>query len=398
MRTLSPAQARRIALAAQGFGRPRPVAKVTSATAMRAVNGLGLVQIDSVNVLVRAHYVPLFARLGPYAPTVLDDLAYLRRKLFEFWGHEASLIPMSLQPLLRWRMQQQHAYFVRWAHQNATLVDRVYRHVVDRGPTTVKDLAEPGARGGPWWGWASGKTALELLFAQGRVTATTRRNFERVYDLTERVVPPEILQAPTPSREDAHRGLLAIAARALGVATTKDLADYYRIKPTEARPRVGELVEEGVLEPVQVTGWDAQAYLHRDAKVPRAMRARALVSPFDSLVWERARTERVFGFRYRIEIYTPAPKRIYGYYVLPFLLGDTLVSRVDLKADRKASALLVHAAHAEPGVALAHAAAALADELRLMADWLGLDDIKVTRKGELAPHLLKTGKRLRRNS
>ena len=392
---LSAAQARRVALWAQGFAdglRDRP----SDGWALRkALSRVGLVQIDSVNVLQRAHYLPLFARLGPYDTAMLDRAAWnAPRRLFEYWGHEASLLPVAVQPLLRWRMAS--AYVDAWggmrrvAQEYPDLVQRVLETVAERGPVAASELTglegHERRRSGPWWDWSHSKRALEWLFWSGQVTSARRRGFERLYDLPERVLPRAVVDTPTPDVADAQRELVRIAARALGVATERDLRDYFRLPVADARARVAELVEGGELHPMAVEGWGQPAYLDPAAKVPRAVDARALVGPFDSLVWERPRAERLFGFRYRIEIYVPAPKRVHGYYVLPFLLGDTLVARVDLKADRKAAVLLVQAAHAEAD-APPHTAEALAAELALMAGWLGLGGVSVADRGDLAPAL-----------
>jgi uncharacterized protein len=390
--TLSAAAARRIALAAQGFGRPRPPMPPDTARLRRLIERLGLVQIDSVSVLVRSHYLPLFSRLGPYRQQLLDELAYAgrRRRLFEYWGHEASLIPVASQPLLRWRMaraaagQGIYGGLARFAVERREFVAAVLAQVRDRGPLTASQLdgAAPGAGG--WWGWSDGKIALEFLFWAGEVTTATRRGFERLYDLPERVLPRAVIEAPTPSPAEAQRALLRQASRALGVATAGDLRDYFRLDAADAPARLAELVEAGELLPVAVKGWARPAYLDRDAHLPRRIGARALLSPFDSLVWERARAERLFGFRYRLEIYTPSHKRAHGYYVLPFLLGDRLVARVDVKTDRQAGCLRVLAAHGEPGVDERAVAGPLCDELRLMAGWLGLADVVVGERGDLA--------------
>ncbi|MDX7951927.1 crosslink repair DNA glycosylase YcaQ family protein [Lichenihabitans sp. Uapishka_5] len=393
LENLSLAQARRIALAAQGLDRLRPEGVLDAGTLSRAISRLNLLQIDSVNVVARAHYLPLFSRLGAYRRDLLEAIAWgPRPRLFEYWAHEASLLPLDLHRHLRWRMARAErglgiygglAPFAGERRAEAIAVmDQIHR----RGPLCASDLE--GARGqGGWWGWSDGKRALEWLFWSGLVTTRTRRGtFERVYDLTERVIPAAILSVPTPPEAEAHRGLLARAARALGIATLNDLRDYFRQSSEDARPRVAELVEAGELLPVTVAGWTQPAYLHRDARRPRRATARALVAPFDPIVWERARTERLFGLRYRIEIYTPAAKRLHGYYVLPFLLGDTIAARVDLKADRKAGVLRVQNAHREPG-APAALPEALAEELRLMAGWLNLDRIVVGQGGDLAPAL-----------
>ncbi|WP_027007392.1 winged helix-turn-helix domain-containing protein [Conexibacter woesei] len=394
--SLSAAEARRIALAAQGFAEARPLDRAVDARALRSrvVDRVGLIQIDSVNVLQRAHYLPAFARLGGYDIDLLDKLShYAPRRLFEYWGHEASLIPVELHPHLRWRMRRAHddawGGMRRIAKDRPELVAAVLEDLRDRGPLTASELAhldEPRGRKGPWWDWSDVKRALEFLFWSGEITSARRRRFERLYDVPERVLPRSVLDTPTPSDEEAQRELLRVAARSLGVATESDLRDYFRLPAADARPRVAELVEAGELLPVAVEGWGERtvAYLTPGARIPRAVDACALVGPFDSLIWERPRVERVFGFRYRIEIYVPKPQRVHGYYVLPLLLGDRLVARVDLKSDRAASALLVQAAHAEPG-APPQTAEALAERLRAMASWLGLEDVTVVGPGDLAP-------------
>ena len=396
---LSAATARRIALAAQGFAEARPNGPIGVRQIRRMIDRLGLLQIDSVNVLVRAHYLPLFSRLGPYDTTLLDRLAWGGRKrtLFEYWGHEASLLPLDTQPLLRWRMARAVAgkvgfksYLMRYGQERRAFIEAVRRQIEDRGPLAAADLTDGGKSAGKWWGWSEGKQAMEWLFVAGQVTTAGRRGaFERVYDLTERVIPAEVLALPTPGDRDAQRTLLLTAARALGVATEYDLRDYFRLRPEDTKACLAELVEAGHLLPVSVEGWSHAAYLDPQAHFARSIEARALLVPFDPLVWERERAERLFGFRYRIEIYTPVEKRQFGYYVLPFLLGDRLVARVDLKADRANSRLLVHAAHAEPGIKPAEIAEPLRAELRLMADWLGLETVKTARAGALGRALAK---------
>jgi uncharacterized protein len=385
--------ARRIALAAQGFADPRPSVPVGSRQLRRMTERLAVVQIDSVNVLSRSHYLPAFSRLGAYPRAVLDDLTARRHAVFEYWAHEASFLPVRLQPFLRWRMAaaEQHAWgnMVRLQRERPEFVAEVLDRVRDDGPLKASDLDEPKPdRPGAMWNWHAGKVALEWLFFTGAITATHRTTaFEKVYDLTERVLPPEIVRAPTPEPEDAVRELVRTAARALGVATERDLRDYFRLRPEAARTAVAELADAGELLPVEIPGWGAPAWLDPAARRPRRVHARALLSPFDSLVWERPRVERIFGFRYRLEIYTPAAKRVHGYYVLPFLLGDQLVARVDLKADRQAGVLRVQAVHGEEGVERPLVVAALADELRLMADWLELPDVAVADRGDLAGEL-----------
>ena len=390
---LPAALARRIALAAQGFADPRPAGAVDGRQLRRMTARLAVLQIDSVNVLSRAHYLPAFSRLGPYPRQALDDLAGRRRELFEYWAHEASLLPVRLHPHLRWRMAaaEEHAWgsMVRIQRERPGYVSEVLEQVREAGPLKASDLAEPRPdRPGSMWNWHAGKVALEWLFYTGVITTRGRTaGFERVYDLTERVLPAAVLQTPTPEPADAVRELVRTASRALGVATERDLRDYFRLRPPAARAAISELVDAGELLPVEVTGWGAPAWLHPQSRRPRWVRARALVSPFDSLVWERPRVARVFDFRYRLEIYTPATRRVHGYYVLPFLLGDRLVARVDLKADRQAGVLRVQAAFAEDGMDRTDVAVPLAEELALMAGWVQLDAVVVGERGDLAAEL-----------
>jgi uncharacterized protein YcaQ len=387
---LPAALARRVALGAQGFADPRPTGPVGTRQLKRTVDRLAVVQIDSVNVLSRSHYLPAFSRLGPYPRVALDALAGRRRDLFEYWAHEASFLPVRLHPFLRWKMAaaEEHAWgsMVRLQRERPGYVAEVLARVREGGPLKASQMLEPRPdRPGTMWNWHAGKVALEYLFFTGVLTARTRTaGFERVYDLTERVLPPEVVQAPTPERADAIRELVRTASRALGVGTERDIADYFRLRASDVRTAIADLVEGGALVPVEVAGWDRPAWLDPQARRPRWVRARALLTPFDSLVWERPRVERIFGFRYRIEIYTPAAKRVHGYYVLPFLLGDELVARVDLKADRQAGVLRVQSAYAEPGVDVAEVSVHLAAELRLMADWSELDDVAVVERGDLA--------------
>jgi uncharacterized protein YcaQ len=401
---LSAAQARRAAIAAQGLARARPRGKVDVRHLRRALARVGIVQLDSVNVFSRSHYMPLFSRLGPYPRETLDQLTVhqdgqagrasaARRELFEYWGHEASLIPVDMQPLLRWRMARADdlawAGVARIAKDDPKLVKRVLELVREQGPIRAADVGTPPRerQAGEMWNWNEGKRALEYLFFSGQVTAERRVNFERLYDLPERVLPAAILEMPTPAEAEAQRELLLFAARRLGVATEPDLGDYFRLPRSDSKARLAELVEAGALQRVAVKGWSAPAYASADLAVPRRIQARALLTPFDSMVWARERTERLFGFRYRIEIYVPAAKRVHGYYVLPFLLGDRLVARVDLKSDRQAGVLRVFGAFAEPGVDQSLVARELADELRLVSEWLGLGGVKVARKGDLAAAL-----------
>ena len=380
MRTrLSAAEARRLALASQGFADGRPAARPTGRDLRRVLKRVGLLQIDSVNVLARAHYLPAFSRLGAYDTALLDRLSHRSpRRLFEYWGHEASLLPVELHPLLRWRMDR--AAHDAWGgmrriqRERPELVERVLAEVRERGPIAASDLAEERPRrGGPWWDWSDTKRALEFLFWSGQVTSARRQRFERLYDVPERVIPGEILNLATPDPSDAQRELVKAAARSLGIAAERDLRDYFRLPTKETRERITELVEAGELIPVEVEGWGrVPGYLAAGARVPRRVEARALIGPFDSLIWERSRAERLFGFSYRLEIYVPAAKRRHGYYVLPFLLGDRLVARVDLKSDRAAGVLRAQALHLEPG-APPETRDELATELASMAQWLGLD-------------------------
>jgi uncharacterized protein YcaQ len=387
--SLSIAQARRIALAAQGFADPQPAGAVTMRHLRRVLSRTALLQMDSVNVLQRAHYLPMYSRLGPYPVALLDRAAYGRSpELFEYWGHEASLIPVSLHPLLRWRMAGAHAWgnVRRIADEDPRLVDWVRDEVRVNGPLTAAEIEHeaPREKGNWGWNWSSVKRALEFLFWAGEVVAARRNgSFARVYDLPERVLPAQVLAAPTPTPAESYRELVAVAARSLGVAAEFELRDYFRLPVAGARAAIPELVEEGVLVPVEVRGWRQPAYLHADAKLPRRVRVDTLISPFDPLIWERARTERLFGFSYRIEIYTPAHKRVHGYYVLPFLQGDRFTARVDLKADRKAGVLRVPAAWLEPGADADTTAEALAAELRRLAGWLGLDGVAAPEGGDL---------------
>ena len=400
---LTAAEARRIALAAQGFGdrgfgdrglggdRASPVDR---RRLTRLVERLGVIQIDSVNVVSRTHYLPAFSRLGAYPRELLEEIAWGRKRpLFEYWAHEASLLPLSTQPLLRWRMDDAREGVGVWKgigrflRERRDFVDRALGEIAARGPLAASEL-DLGHRGeGGWWGWSEGKRALEGLFWAGELTTATRRGtFERVYGLPDKVLPRAVRETPTPPRDVAQRGLLDIAARALGVATERDLRDYFRMGVADTRSRLHEMVEAGALVPVAVKGWREPAFLHPAARRPRRIEAAALLSPFDNLIWFRERTERMFGVRVRLEIYTPAEKRTHGYYVLPFLEDDAITARVDLKADRKAGALLVQSAHAEPW-ATPETPARLAHELKRMAGWLGLERVEVKPRGDLAERL-----------
>ena len=389
MTTLSNAQARRIALAAQGFADTRPTGRVDRRHLRRVLDRMGLIQIDSVNVLVRSQELPLFARLGPHPRTLVDD-AVRAGELFEYWVHEASLVPTEHHHLHRWRMREPLPWpsFRRRVQEMGDYVEQIYQRVVDEGPLVAGDLKARVGKKGTWWDYDDGKAALEALFYLGRITARRRpRDFARLYDLPERMIPAAALARPALPEHEARKESLVLAARHHGVGTFQDLADYHRLQPTRSKAALAELVEEGRLLPVTVQGWDRPAYLHPEARLRRRVNARALLSPFDPVVWNRDRALRLFGFHYRIEIYTPAPKRQYGYYVLPFLLGDELVGRVDLKADRANRALLVQSAWSEPGVNEPEVAAELREELALMAAWLELDRIEITGHGNLGPLL-----------
>lgn len=378
---LSLAAARRIALAAQGFGRPRPKAP-SAADLSRLARRLGLHQIDSVNVLARAHYLPAFSRLGAYDCHLLDRAAWgvkRRRRLFEYWAHEASLLPLDLHPLLRWRMAAADRGERGWGSLRAFAGERrgeaeaLLARIGADGPMAASDFEQGRSRSG-WWEWGATKQALEWLFWAGHITTATRRgSFERVYDLTERVIPAAILALPTPAPAEARRRLIERSGRALGIASAADLRDYFRLKPEEAKAAISSLVEDGTLLPVAVESWRQPAFLHAQARRPRRIAGQALIAPFDPLIWHRDRIERLFGFRYRIEIYTPAPKRTHGYYVLPFLMDDALVARADLKADRQAGRLIARNIHLEPN-APPETRERLDAELSLMAGWLGLEN------------------------
>ena len=377
-------QARRIALSAQGFTSSRPLG-ASRATLRRLVERIGAVQIDSVNVIVRSQYMPTFSRLGPYDRGLLNDIAYGKRtrRLFEYWGHEASLLPLETFPLLRWRMERARRGIGTWssvahvAHEKTDHAKVVRETIAERGPMSAGEF-ENGRGKGTWWGWSEIKRVLEYLFWSGELTTLTRRNsFERVYDLTERVIPAAIYNAPALNEEEAQRRLLRIAAGALGIASAADLRDYFRLDSADAKTRIEELVDDGSLVPVSVEGWRDVGYVEPSVKVPRNVEVSALLSPFDSLIWHRPRAQRLFDFTYRLEIYTPSHKRVHGYYVMPYLLGDRLVARVDLKADRAHGALRVHAVHYEKGVNAAVVSARLSEEFALMSEWLELGRVIV---------------------
>ena len=383
--TLSIADARALALAAQGFDTPRPANKATQRHVNSLISRLGVIQIDSVNVLVRSQELPLFSRLGNHDRNAIPK-ATESQKIFEYWGHEAAHLPVEIHPLFRWRMEAarlgkaRHWGLTSFYDDNKAFVKRMLKHVEKNGPTTSRELGTRTEKKGTWWDWDESKTALEYLFLTGQLMSRGRgTDFARIYDTPERVLPQRIIDAPTASEHDARKQLLTRSTIAQGVATAGDLADYYRQKPAAVKPLITELLEEGELREVAVDGWTEKAFVHRSAKLPKQLHATALLSPFDSLVWCRPRNERLFDFHYRIEIYTPKEKRKFGYYVLPFMMNGEMVGRVDLKADRANSKLLVHSVHTEKGVKRATINDALDNELRVMASWLGLDKVAKSR-------------------
>mgnify|MGYP001127572618 CR=1 FL=1 len=391
---LSLAQARRMALGAQGFADARPTGRVDRRHLRRVYDRVGLIQIDSVNVLARSQELVLFARLGPHPRSLIDD-ATADGEVFEYWVHEANHVPVADHHLYRWSTAHPRRWppIRRFIAARSDFIEEIYEQVQARGPLMASDLTTRQGKKGSWWDYDDAKIALEVLFDFGRVTAVRRPNdFARIYDVTERVIAPEVLARPTPTEHDARKELVARAAKSYGVATIADLADYHRQGRTICKQLVAELIEEGRLLPVEVEGWDRPTVIHRDATIPRRIPNRALLSPWDPVVWFRERAERLFDFHYRIEIYTPKPKRRFGYYVLPFLLGDRIVGRVDLKADRATGALLVQSAWREPNVdveAEAEVAHELAGELALMAAWLELDLVDVVGAGDLSPALAR---------
>ena len=379
--TLSIADARALALAAQGFDTPRPENKATQRHVNSLISRLGVIQIDSVNVLVRSQELPLFSRLGNHDRNAIPK-ATESQKIFEYWGHEAAHLPVEIHPLFRWRMEAarlgkaRHWGLTSFYDDNKAFVKRMLKHVEKNGPTTSRELGTRTEKKGTWWDWDESKTALEYLFLTGQLMSRGRgTDFARIYDTPERVLPQRIIDAPTASEHDARKQLLTRSAIAQGVANAGDLADYYRQKPAAVKPLITELLEEGELREVAVDGWTEKAFVHRSAKLPKQLHATALLSPFDSLVWCRPRNERLFDFHYRIEIYTPKEKRKFGYYVLPFMMNGQMVGRVDLKADRANSKLLVHSVHTEKGVKRSTINDSLNNELRAMALWLGLDKV-----------------------
>jgi uncharacterized protein len=386
--SISAARARRIALAAQGFARPAPDA-VGARQLNLAIDRLGLLQLDSVNVFERSHYLPMFARLGAYDKADLDRITFSRKgRYVEYWAHEAALIPVESWPLFRWRMDRYRNSAVdnlnSWSASNRAMLDWLRQELAEKGPLAASEVEhDANKRSGPWWGWSDVKTGLEALFRWGEVTSAGRNRFERVYALASQVLPPEVLARDVAAR-DAQKQLVEHASRAHGIATTSDIADYFRLKNVPVGELLKELEEEGVIRPIAVEGWKQSAWLHRDARAPQRIDTAALLSPFDPVVWNRGRAERLFDFHYRIEIYTPAPKRVFGYYSLPILVDDRIVGRIDLKNDRQARVLRVqsawHEVHADP----VKVAERIAPTLRATAGWQGLDEISVADRGNLA--------------
>ena len=404
--SLSVAEARRVALAAQGFGfgKQQSDSQASWRQIKPVIDRMGLLQIDTINILIRSHYLPVFSRLGAYDIKLFDTKAFgsTQRQLFEYWGHEASLIPLTMQPLFRWRMEKArnlqgiYRQLKKLVEQKPAYINTIFAEIKTRGPLAARELQnrqkENGSGSGSWR-WDDGKAALEYLFWTGQITTASRRGFERVYDLTERVIPANILNLPTPTADDAQRQLLNIAGQALGVASEADLRDYFRLSATEAKPRIAELVENGDIYPVHIDNWKQPAYLHRNAKLPGKISAQALLTPFDPLVWERNRIERLFDFNYRIEIYTPVAKRRYGYYVLPFLVDERLAARVDLQADRNNQNLRVLACYIEDDITSEPVVTTLGVELLKLATWLNLSDVVIKQRGNLARplrHAMKT--------
>ena len=383
--SLSIADARRIALAAQGFDTARPQTKATQRHVEALISRLGVIQIDSVNVLVRSQELPLFSRLGDHNRNAIPK-ATEKQKLFEYWGHEAAHLPVEIHPLFRWKMEAArtgrvtHWGLTSFYEENKAFVKRTLKHVEKNGPTTSRELSTRTEKKGTWWDWDEAKVALEYLFLTGELMSRGRgTDFARIYDIPERVLPQRIIEASTPSEHDARKQLLVRSAVAQGVATASDLADYYRQKLVTVKPLIAELVEDGELREVAVDGWTEKAFVHRNATMPKQLHATALLSPFDSLVWCRPRNERLFNFHYRIEIYTPKEKRKFGYYVLPFMMNGEMVGRVDIKADRSNSKLLAHSVHTERGVKRSSISGALSAELDAMATWLGLEQVQIGR-------------------
>jgi len=390
MRTISNDAARRIALGAQGFSTQRPTGRIDARHFRRVMRQVGLVQLDSVNVCVRSHYMPFYSRLGTYDMGKLDTWLNESGENFEYWAHEAAVLPVDRYPLWRWKM----GTMKRWRRAEALLdahpglADDVLRQVAEHGPLTVRDLDAPDHTNEAWWGYGPGKVALEVLFASGHVTALRTDNFTRLYDLPERLIPAGLLDGNAVfDKEGAYERLLLDATRHYGIGTATDVIDYFRLHVPTARPILERLADEGAIERVEVDGWKGPVYLDPEAVRPRRIEGSALLSPFDPIVWNRERVERIFGFRYRIEIYVPEKQRVHGYYVLPFMLDGDIVARVDLKADRKAGRLVVRSAFIEEGRDAGAVSPALVDELHRFSRWIGMDEIVVDDRGTLAARL-----------
>ncbi|MBT3996548.1 MAG: winged helix-turn-helix domain-containing protein [Chloroflexi bacterium] len=383
--SLSKQDAKRIAIRAQRLAGERPDKAIVIDDVQRSIRAMNLLQIDSVNVCVRSHYMPLFSRLGIYDQNLLDELVYDKKSVFETWAHAACFVPVEDHRLFRPRMaaQKPRRHVAEIMQERPGYLEDVLEQVRDRGLLTASDLDDAGKRSGPWWGYTIGKVAAEWHFAVGALSIGDRRNFARYYDLTERVVPAEHLNGVTPTTEEAHREMMLMAVTAHGIGTAEDFADYYHLKNGDAKKRLAELVETGMIQQLGVEGWDNIAFAPLTIESTEPTHARALLTPFDPLVWNRDRIDRIFDFFYRIEIYVPEKKRQYGYYVYPFVLGEDLVARVDLKADRHKGVLRVQSAFVEDGQDHDYVAANLADELRLMADWLGMKRVVLGRKGNL---------------
>jgi len=387
--SISAQEAKRIAIRAQGLSDGRPSESITLDHVRRSIRLMNLLQIDSVNVCVRSHYMPLFSRLGPYEMELLDKLVYDEKQVFETWAHAACFVPVEDHRLFRQRMaaKEPRKHIVKIMEEQPGYFDNVLEQFRERGLLTASELDDAGKRSGPWWGYTNGKIAAEWHFAKGALSIADRRNFARYYDLTERVIPAEHLNGSTPSPEESHREMMKLAVQAHGVGTAEDFADYYHIKNAEAKARLADLVEAKEIQAVEVEGWGDSAYAPNDLHSAEPTQARALLTPFDPLVWNRDRIDRIFDFFYRIEIYVPEKKRQFGYYVYPFVLGEDLVARVDLKADRPKGVLRVKSAFIEAGHDHDYVASNLADELNLMAEWLGLKRVVAGRKGDLIPAL-----------
>ena len=393
MGDMSISQARRLALGAQGFGERRPRGRVDRRHMRKLMGRLKLIQLDSVPVVIRTQYMPAFSRLGPYRADLFDEIAYHHDEWFEAWAHEASLVPVESEPLLRWQKRRSEeggtwGGLVRLAREEPQYVQSVLDEITDRGPILTSELSDPRPRDGEWWGSRSlGQLAADWLFRIGAIGVRRTPGFEKQFDVLERIVPADILAQPTPSDADAMKELLVQSAEAHGVGTADCLVDYFRLPKKESKALIPELVEEGRLLETKVECWTKPAYRHPGVSMPRHVDAQALLSPFDPVCWNRERAETLFDFHYRIEIYVPKEKRVHGYYVLPFLLGDRLVGRFDLKTDRQRRVLEVKASHIEEWAEPHEVAPAAADELRKLAQLVGADDIEVTKRGDLAPAL-----------